>query len=145
MEAEMSTMTAVVTLLENVRWEAMAGSGHSLLVDGPQEVGGENAGFRPMELMLLGLGSCIAYDTLMILRRMRQDVTSYKVRLVGERAEDPPAVYTTVTLEHVIAGGHVSEDSVQRALALAEEKYCSAWAMFSKTAKLSNSYRIETP
>jgi putative redox protein len=139
----MSTMTAQVTLLENVRWEGKAGSGHSLLIDGPLEAGGENAGFRPMELMLLGLGSCIAYDTLMILRRMRQRVTSYQVSLIGERAEDPPAVYTTVTLEHVIAGRNVSEDSVQRALALAEDKYCAAWAMFSKTARLFNSCRIE--
>lgn len=139
----MPTMTATVTLQDRVRWRAESGSGHSLIVDGPPEAGGENAGFRPMELMLLGLGSCIAYDTLMILRRMRVDVTGYRVELVGERAEEPPAVYTSVRLEHVIAGRDIPEDAVQRALALAENRYCSAWAMFARTAKLTNSYRID--
>ena len=139
----MPTMTATVTLQDRVRWRAESGSGHSLIVDGPPEAGGENAGFRPMELMLLGLGSCIAYDTLMILRRMRYEVSRYQVRLAGQRAEEPPAVYTSVRLEHVIAGRDIPEDAVQRALALAENRYCSAWAMFSKTARLTNSYRIE--
>jgi putative redox protein len=138
----MSTMTAVVTLQENVRWKAEAGSGHSVFVDGPVEAGGENAGFRPMELMLLGLGGCMAYDMLMILRRMREDITGYQLKLVGQRADDPPTVYTDVTLEHTITGFGVNEANVKRALNLAESKYCSASAMFSKTAKLNHTLRI---
>jgi putative redox protein len=72
----MSTITAVVTLQENVRWKAEADSGHSVTIDGPIEAGGENAGFRPMELMLIGLGGCMAYDMLMILRRMHEAIIS---------------------------------------------------------------------
>ncbi|MDA8216251.1 MAG: OsmC family protein [Dehalococcoidales bacterium] len=138
----MSTNTAVVTLQENVRWKAESGSGHSVIIDGPVEAGGENAGFRPMELMLVALGGCMAYDMLMILTRMREDITGYELKANGERADDPPTVYTSVKLEHTITGHDVSEANVKRALSLAENKYCSASAMFSKTAKLTNSFRI---
>ena len=139
----MSTMTVALRLQQDVRWKAEAGSGHSLIIDGPPEAGGEDAGFRPMELMLLGLGACMGLDMLLMLRRMRQGVTSYEPRLTGERAEDPPAVFTAVTLEHVITGRGILEASVKRALGPAETKYYSASAMFSKTARLTNIYRIE--
>jgi putative redox protein len=136
-------LEAIVTLQEGVRWEAVAGSGHSVVIDGPAEAGGENAGFRPMELMLLALGGCMGFDMLMILRRMRQEVTGYQVRLAGERAEAPPTVFTEVRLEHTITGKGIAEASVKRALELAEHRYCSASAMFSKTARLTHSFKIE--
>jgi putative redox protein len=139
----METMTATVTLKEKVLWEGTAGSGHHVVVDGPAEAGGSNAGFRPMELVLLGLGFCMGYDMVMILRRMRKEVSGYQIRLTGQRSEEPPSVYTQVTLEHVITGKGIPKESVERALELAEHKYCSASAMFSKTAALINTYRIE--
>ena len=139
----MALMTAVVTLQEDLKFRVEAGSGHALTVDGPLDAYGGNAGFRPMELMLMSLGGCMALDVLLVLRRMRQEVTAYQVRLTGERAEEPPAVYTAVTLEHVIAGPRLGKQSVERALKLAEDKYCSAWAMISRTARLTNRYRIE--
>lgn len=136
-------MTAEVVLEEGTRWRGIAGSGHSLAIDGPVEAGGLDAGFRPMELMLLSLGGCMGYDMITILRRMRQEVTGYRLRLMGERSDDPPAVYTSVRLEHLIVGKGLEPDKVERALALAADRYCSAWAMFARTAKLSNSFRIE--
>ena len=139
----MAVMNAVVTLKEKVRWEGTAGSGHCVAMDGPSEAGGSNAGFRPMELMLLGLGFCLGYDMVMILRRMRKEVTGYRIQLTGKRAEEPPSVYTEVTLEHVITGKEIPKEAVERALELAEHKYCSASAMFAKTATLVNTYRIE--
>jgi putative redox protein len=139
----MEIMTAAVVLKEKVLWEGTAGSGHRVVMDGPAEAGGGNAGFRPMELMLLGLGFCMGYDMVMILRRMRQEVTGYRLQLSGKRTEEPPSVYTEVTLEHSIAGKGITRDSVDRALELAEHKYCSASAMFAKTATLINTYRIE--
>lgn len=98
----MSTMKAELTLEGEVQWRAQAGSGHSLIIDGPVDAGGEDAGFRPMELMLLSLGGCLGYDTVMILRKMRHDVIGYQLTLIGERAEGLPAVYTDVKIEHVI-------------------------------------------
>jgi len=138
----MSTITAVVTLQENVRWKAEADSGHSVTIDGPIEAGGENAGFRPMELMLIGLGGCMAYDMLMILRRMHEDITGYHLKLNGTRADEPPTIYTEVNLEHTITGYGIKEANVKRALSLAESKYCSASAMFSKSAKLNHTIHI---
>ncbi len=135
-------MEAVVKYLGKVSFEAKAGSGHTVIIDGPEEAGGENAGFRPMELMLLGLGGCMAYDVLMILRKMRQEVTSYALKLEGERAEEPPMVYTEVHLEHVFKGKDLKIQSIQRSIELAETKYCSASAMFAKTAKVINTFRI---
>jgi len=139
----MSVMKATVTMGQDTRWEGVSGSGHRLTVDGPPEAGGKNEGFRPMELMLLGLGMCMGYDMVRILRRMRKEVIGYQIQLTGQRAEDPPSIYTEVILEHVITGKGLSEASVERALDLAESKYCSASAMFSKTATLVNKYRIE--
>jgi putative redox protein len=138
----MATTTAIVTLEEKVRWLAQAESGHSIIMDGPAEAGGENAGFRPMELLLLGLGGCMAFDVLMILRRMHQEITGYQVKLVADRVEEPPRVYSAVKFEHTITGFDVSEASVKRALSLAENKYCSASAMFAKTAKLTHTFLI---
>ena len=135
-------MKGTVRFLENVRFEAGAESGHTLTIDGPREAGGEDAGFRPMELMLLGLGGCMAFDVLMILRKMRQEVTSYTLNLEGERAEDPPRVYTEVRMEHVFKGPGLKPESIQRAIELAETTYCSASAMFAKTARVKNTFCI---
>lgn len=137
----MSTKAEIV-LQANVRFEARAESGHSVVIDGPAEAGGENAGFRPMELMLVGMGGCMALDVLLILRRMRQQVAAYRVTIHAERAEDPPRVYTEVRLEHIFQGGALEASAVQRAIELAETKYCSGSAMFAKTAKITNSFRI---
>jgi putative redox protein len=135
-------MEGTVTFLEKVRFQAKAESGHAVTIDGPQEAGGQNAGFRPMELMLLGLGSCMAFDVLMILRKMHQEVTFYTVSIAGERSEDPPRVYTEVRMEHVFKGPGLKPQAIQRAIDLAETTYCSASAMFAKTAKVVNTFRI---
>jgi putative redox protein len=136
------TTQATVTLQANVRFEARAESGHTVVIDGPPEAGGENAGFRPMELMLLGMGGCMALDVVLILRRMRQEVRAYRLNIQAERAEDPPRVYTEVKLEHLLQGEGLEASAVQRAIELAETTYCSGSAMFAKTAKISNTFRI---
>jgi putative redox protein len=136
------TTHATVTWQGAVCFEAGADSGHSVTIDGPAEAGGDGRGFRPMELMLLGLGGCMALDVLTILRRMHQSITSYRLNLSAERADQPPRVYTEVTIEHVLAGDCVTDDAVQRAICLAESKYCSGSAMFAKTARIKNLYRI---
>ncbi|MDA8216254.1 MAG: OsmC family protein [Dehalococcoidales bacterium] len=138
----MSTMTAKVTLQEKVRWQGEAGSGYTLSIDGSPDHGGEDAGFRAMELMLLSLGGCLGGSMLNILRRMREDVTGYEIHLTGERAEQPPTVYRTIVLEHTITGHKVSEVSVKRALALTEDKYCAAKAVICQTAALTHTIRI---
>ncbi len=136
------TATATVTFQRDVRFEARADSGHTVLIDGPEQAGGENAGFRPMELMLLGMAGCMSLDVVLILKRMRKPVTRYRVEVTAERAEDPPRVYTEARLEHVIGGPGLDAASVQRAIELAETTYCSGAAMFAKTAKVRNTFRL---
>lgn len=133
---------ATVTLQEKVRFQGRVASGHTVIIDGPPEAGGENAGFRPMELMLLGLGGCMAFDVNLILKRMRQKVTAYRMNMEAERSDEPPRVYTQVKMEHVFVGENLSPDSIQRAIDLAESTYCSGSAMFAKTAKIINTFKI---
>ena len=133
---------AKIVLQADVRFEAHAESGHTVIIDGPAEAGGKNAGFRPMELMLLGMAGCMALDVLLILRRMRQSVHSYRVDVKADRAEDPPRVYTEAHLEHTLQGDGLEPSTIQRAIELAETKYCSGSAMFAKTAKITNTFRI---
>jgi len=133
---------ANVTYRTNICFEAQSESGHTVMIDGPPEAGGENAGFRPMELLLLGMGGCMAMDILLILRRMRKEVRSYRVQIQAERAEDMPRVYTEVKMEHLFQGVDLNTAAIERAIHLAAETYCSGVAMFAKTAKITNTFRI---
>ena len=136
------SVQATVTFKGDVSFEATADSGHTVIIDGPEAAGGRNAGFRPMELMLLGMAGCMSLDVALILKRMRKPVTSYRVEVTAERAEDPPRVYTEARLEHVIGGPGLDAASVKRAIELAETTYCSGTAMFAKTAKVTNTFRL---
>ena len=135
-------MTVKTRLIEDMAFTAEAGSGHTVMLDAAEHGGGHDLGFRPMELLLAGLSGCTAMDVISILRKKRQDVTDYEVRVHGERAEDHPMVFTDITVEHIITGHHINEEAVARAIELSETKYCGAGAMLRKTAHLKHSYRI---
>jgi putative redox protein len=142
-------MTAQVTLEKGMRFTAESGSGHRVTLDADEKGGGENLGFRPMELLLVGLAGCTGMDVISILRKKRQQVTSYEVQVRGVRAEDHPMVFVEITVEHVVTGHKVQPEAVARAIALSEERYCGAGAMLGKVAHLTHTYRIveaaETP
>ena len=108
---------------------AESGSGHGLVLDGSPEHGGRNLGPRPMEAVLMGTGTCSAFDVVSILRKARQDVTDCVVELQAERADAIPAVFTKVSMRFIVTGHALSERSVERAVSLSAEKYCSATAM----------------
>jgi len=116
----------------DVRFVAETGSGHTLTLDGPPDAGGKNAGPRPMELMLLGVGGCASYDVVMILRKARQEVTGCTARLEADRAEAPPKVFTRVKLHFVVQGHNLSPAKVERAVHLSADKYCSASIMLQR-------------
>lgn len=134
-------MKARVKWVQDVMFVAESGSGHAVVVDGAPDAGGRNMGFRPMELMLLGLGTCSAFDVVMILRRAREPITDCVVELDGQRAETDPKVYTSVELVYKVTGKSLDPKKVERAVNLSAEKYCSASKMFSATATLT--HRIE--
>jgi putative redox protein len=135
-------MQAKVSLVEGMAFDATAGSGHTVRVDSSPDVGGQNRGPRPMELLLLGLGSCTAMDVISILRKMRQDVTAYEVNVSGERAEQHPMVFTRIFVEHVVTGRNLSDALVKKAVQLSEHKYCGASAMLGKVAQVEHTCRV---
>ena len=135
-------MKARVQWLDGRAFVGESGSGHAVVMDGAPESGGRNIGVRPMEMMLLGLGGCTAFDVVMILERMREKVTGLDVALEAERAGQDPKVFTRVKLVYRVKGRGLKPANVERAVKLSEEKYCSATAMFAKSAVIEHSFEI---
>jgi len=123
-------------------FEGRAPSGHSVIMDGSPDIGGENRGPRPMELLLLGLGGCTSIDVMLILNKGRQDVTDCVVHIDAERAPVDPKVYTKIHLHFVVSGRKVDPRRVEKAIQLSAEKYCSASIMFGKTAVMTHDFEI---
>jgi putative redox protein len=133
------SMLAQVTWVEDRRFVGRASSGHAIVVDGSAE----KLGPSPMELLLIGMAGCTAYDVMSILQKKRQAVTGLEVSARAERAEEMPRVYTTIEVEYVVRGRDIKPKAVEDAIRLSEEKYCSASIMLGKTAQIATSYRIE--
>lgn len=136
------TMTAQAKLTADMCFEAEAGSGHRVTLDAAEHGGGHNEGFRPMELLLVGLAGCTAMDVISILRKKRQQITTYEVHVTGVRAEEHPMVFVEITVEHIITGQHLQATAVERAIALSEGRYCGAGAMLGEVAHLTHTYRL---
>ncbi|HHH35650.1 MAG TPA: OsmC family protein [Gammaproteobacteria bacterium] len=135
-------MKARIKWVEDALFLGEAGSGHAVVIDGPPEGGGRNLGLRPMELLLLGVGSCSAYDVVHILRKGRQAVCGCTVEVEGERAESVPRVFTRIHLHFVVCGTNLTEAAVKRAVDLSAEKYCSATIMLGKAVDISHDFEI---
>ena len=136
------TMIVWSKLATDMRFEVEAGSGHHVTLDAAEYGGGHNEGFRPMEMLLVGLAGCTGMDVISILRKKRESVTSYAVRVTGVRAQDHPMVFVEITVEHIITGYHIQEAAVERAIQLSKERYCGAGAMLGKVAHLTHTYHI---
>lgn len=135
-------MKSRATWVEDRLFVGESGSGHSVVMDGAPEAGGRNAGIRPMEMLLIGLCGCTAFDVVLILERGREDVTNCVVEAEAERAETDPKVFTRVHLIYKISGHNLKLDKVERAVALSAEKYCSASIMFGKTAIMTHEIQL---
>lgn len=136
------TMTVQSRLATGMRFEVEAGSGHHITLDAATHAGGQNAGFRPMEMLLVGLAGCTGMDVISILRKKRQDVTAYEVHVTGRRAEEHPMVFVEITVEHIVTGHHIQPEAVARAIQLSEQRYCGAGAMLGKVAHLTHTFRL---
>jgi len=124
-----------------VRFEANTGSGHQLLLDGPPEHGGINAGARPMETFLSAAAACSSFDVVHILKKGRQPLKSLQVMVKGRRADEEPRVFTHIHL-HFNAIGDLKKSVVRRAVRLSVEKYCSALRMLACSCVITHSSRI---
>jgi putative redox protein len=135
-------MKSRIKWVQDVMFVGESGSGHSVVLDGAPEAGGRNLGFRPMEMLLLGLGGCSAFDVLMILKRSRENVTDCVVEVDGERAETDPKIFTKIAMRYIVTGRALDAKKVERAVNLSAEKYCSASAIMAKTAQISHTVEI---
>ncbi|WP_261540764.1 OsmC family protein [Burkholderia multivorans] len=127
---------------DGMAFSAQTGSGHLVAMDGAPEGGGHNLAPRPMEMVLVGTGGCTAYDVVLILKKSRQDVTGCSVTLKAERASEDPKVFTKVHFHFTVTGRNLNPATVERAINLSRDKYCSASIMIAKTAELTHSFDI---
>ncbi len=135
-------MKARIKWVEDVLFLAESGSGHGIVIDGPPEHGGRNLGVRPMELLLMGVGSCSAFDVVHILKKGRHPVEDCEVQISAERAETVPKVFTRIHLHFIVKGRGLSESAVERAVKLSAEKYCSASIMLGKAAEVTHDFQV---
>lgn len=133
---------AKVTLLKDMQFTGTAASGHTLVMDADDDAGGKNAGFRPMELLLVGFGGCSGMDVISILRKKRQQIAGLEINVKGEKTEDYPKIYKKIHIEYVVKGKGVEKVAVERSISLSLEKYCSVGATLAKTGTITHSYRI---
>ncbi len=133
---------AKVTLVQDMHFKGTATSGHTLNMDADDVSGGQNSGFRPMELLLVGFGGCSGMDVISILRKKRQPVAGLEINVSGEKTDDYPKVYKKVHIEYVVKGRGIEKEAVERAIKLSLEKYCSVGATLAKAGSITHSYKI---
>ncbi|MBI1285724.1 MAG: OsmC family protein [Thiobacillus sp.] len=135
-------MKARVKLIEGVSFVGQSESGHSVVMDGAAESGGKNLGVRPMEMLLLGLGGCSAFDVVHILRKGRQQVTDCVAEIDATRADTDPKVFTRIHVHFIVTGKALDPKRVEQAVRLSAEKYCSASIMLGKVAEISHDFEV---
>ena len=133
--------TAEVKWIGDQTFAATSPSGHAMVFDSDRE---SNKGPGPMEMLLMALGACTATDVIIVLAKKRQKLQSLEVICSGERANQPPQVWTKLQVLYRLRGT-LDEKAVQHAIQLSEEKYCSVSATLKKTAQLTWRYEILPP
>ena len=135
-------MKAQIKWREAGSFTGQTGSGHVITMDGPAESGGRNLGPRPMEMLLLGLGGCTAFDVVRMLQKARQKVLDCTVDIDAERTDEIPRVYTRIHIHFRVYGLELSEKHVSRCISMSANRYCSASVMLGKTAEITHDYEI---
>ena len=130
-----------VRYLDGIQFVGEASSGHVVFMDGDHD-GGKNAGLMPTDLLLIGLGSCSGMAALSILRKKKQDLTDFEIVVKGEKEDEWPKRFTTITIEFIIKGNNLSETAVKRAIELSMEKYCTVKATLEGSPEVSFGYQI---
>ncbi len=135
-------MNAKVEWKGRMSFTGSADSGFEVPLGSYPEVGGDNDGFRPMELMAVSLAGCTAMDVISILKKKRQEVSDFQVKVETERADQHPKVFTSAVIEYHVAGKDIAENAVTRAMELSADAYCPAQAMIGKIIPLTLRYFI---
>ena len=135
-------MKAEVNWDHGLTFSGTSDSGFTVNLGGSPAVGGDNDGFRPMELILTGLIGCTGMDVISILRKKRQEITGFHVTANAEQAESFPKVFTKIHIHYLVEGHQVDPKAVERAMELSETRYCPAQAMLAATVDMKLTYEI---
>ena len=135
-------MKAIIKLAGGMSFTGVADSGHTVMMDGAPEFGGQNKGARPMELVLIGMGGCTAFDVVLILRKSRQEVSDCVAEINADRATVDPKVFTKIHVHFIVSGKNLDPKKVEHAIELSAQKYCSASIMLGKTAQITHDFEI---
>jgi len=135
-------MNISVKWIDGMLMVGKSDSGHAIVMDGPPEIGGENLGVRPMEMLLLGMAGCTMIDVVSTLKKMREDIVDCQTQVSADRAEEYPKVFTNIHVHFVLRGNQLNPSNVDKAIKLSAEKYCSASIMIGKTAIITHDYKI---
>jgi putative redox protein len=135
-------MKAKVDWKGRLTFTGTADSGFEVPLGSYPEVGGDDDGFRPMELIAVGLAGCTAMDVISILQKKRQEVLDFQVKVNTERSDQHPKVFTEAVIEYHLAGKDILENAVTRAMELSAESYCPAQAMLGKVMPMGLKYFI---
>ncbi len=135
-------MEAKVIWHQGLSFTGTADTGYLVPIGANPRVGGDDDGFRPMELIATGLAGCTAMDTVSILQKKRQEVTEFEVKVDAQRAEEHPRVFTHIKIEYQITGHGVDEGAVLRAIQLSAKRYCPAQGMLSQIVPIDLEYKI---
>jgi putative redox protein len=120
-----------------------AHTGFEVALGAHPDVGGDNDGFRPMELLAIGVAGCTAMDVISILQKKRQRVTSFEVSVAAEQSGEHPKVFTGIQIHYDLRGSEIDSRAVERAIELSETKYCPAQAMFNQILPIELRYTVE--
>lgn len=136
-------MQATIKWVDGRTFVGESGSGHTVVMDGPPDHGGRNIGVRPMEMILLGVGGCSAFDVVDILEKGRHQVLGCRAELSAERVDAIPSVFSKIHLHYTITGKSLPVAAVERAVRLSAEKYCSASIMLGKAGvEISHDFEV---
>lgn len=135
-------MKAEITWDHGLTFEGTADTGFNVPLGGSTAVGGDDDGFRPMELILTGLAGCTAMDVISILKKKRQTITKFRITADAQQADSHPHVFTNINIHYSIEGVDVDDKAVERAIQLSETRYCPAQAMLAETVNMTLTYEI---
>ncbi|MBN2549305.1 MAG: OsmC family protein [Anaerolineales bacterium] len=135
-------MDAKVIWNGRMTFDASADSGFHVRLGAEPEVGGDNDGFRPMEMIAIGLAGCTAMDVISILSKKRQEVTAFEVVVHAGRAAEHPKVFNQALIEYQVSGRSLDEQALLRAIELSAVRYCPAQAMFNQLMPIELHYQI---
>lgn len=135
-------MKCRIKWLDHMSFVGESDSGHSVVMDGAPDAGGRDLGVRPMEMLLLGLGGCSAFDVVSILHKSRQQIVDCEVEIEAERADEIPRVFTKIQMHFIVSGKGLDPKKVEKAVGLSADKYCSASKMLEKAAEITHDFEV---